>query len=63
MDSYEWILYAGASVWAGIGLYLCLLARRQTILSRRISRMARMMEKDSCFKPQSAPSIDSGTAE
>ena len=47
MDSYEWILYAGAAVWSGLGLYLCLLARRQMALSRRISQMARLMEKDS----------------
>jgi CcmD family protein len=58
MDSYEWILYAGAAVWAGFGLYLCLLARRQMALSRRISQMARLMEKDSCFNPQSVPSTD-----
>lgn len=47
MDSYEWILYAGAAVWIGLGLYLCLLARRQTALSRRINQMARLMEEDS----------------
>ena len=46
MDSYEWILYAGAAVWIGLGLYLCLLARRQNALSRRISRMSALMEKD-----------------
>ena len=46
MDSYEWIMYAGAAVWVGLGLYLCLLARKQITLSRRISQMARLMEED-----------------
>ena len=46
MDSYEWILYAGAAVWVGLGLYLCLLARKQAALSRRISQMARLMEEN-----------------
>jgi CcmD family protein len=34
------------AVWAGLGAYLCLLARRQAALSRRISRLARLMEED-----------------
>ena len=46
MDSYDWILYAGIAVWAGLGLYLCLLARKQIALSKRISQMARLMEED-----------------
>ena len=46
MDSYEWILYAGTAVWVGLGCYICLLARRQITLSRRISQMARLMEED-----------------
>ena len=45
MNSYEWIMYAGMAVWLGLGLYLCLLARKQLSLSRRVSRMAVMMEK------------------
>ncbi|MDR3176255.1 MAG: CcmD family protein [Desulfovibrio sp.] len=39
MDSYQWIMCAGLVVWIGLGLYLCLLARRQTLLSGRISRL------------------------
>ncbi|MDR2489339.1 MAG: CcmD family protein [Desulfovibrio sp.] len=46
MDSYDWIMYAGMVVWAGLGTYLCFLARRQAALSRRISQMARIMEED-----------------
>lgn len=46
MDSYEWIMYAGIAVWAGIGLYLCLLAGRQAALSRRIEQMTRLMEDE-----------------
>ena len=46
MDSYEWILYAGAAVWAGLGLYLCVLARKQANLSRRVRQMALLMEND-----------------
>ena len=46
MDSYDWIMYAGMAVWSGLGLYLCLLARRQAALSRRIAQMARLMEED-----------------
>jgi len=46
MNSYEWIMYAGIAVWAGLGLYLCLLARRQQTLARRIEQMARLMEED-----------------
>ncbi|MDR2801570.1 MAG: CcmD family protein [Desulfovibrio sp.] len=39
MDSYQWIMYAGLAVWIGLGLYLCLLTRRQALLSGRISRI------------------------
>ena len=46
MDSYSWIMYAGMATWAGLGLYLCILARKQATLSRRISQMAGMMEDD-----------------
>jgi CcmD family protein len=37
-------MYAGMAVWLGLGLYLCLLCRRQIALSRRISRLAALME-------------------
>lgn len=47
MDSYEWVMYAGMAVWAGLGAYLCFLARKQFVLSRRITQMARLMEEDS----------------
>jgi|GEM_PF-421235 len=46
MNSYEWIMYAGIAVWAGLGLYVFTLARRQMHLSRRIAQMTRMMEDD-----------------
>ncbi len=46
MDNYIWIMYAGAAAWAGIGLYLCFLARRQAAVSRRISQMAGLMEHE-----------------
>lgn len=46
MNSYEWIMYAGIAVWTVLGLYLCILARRQASLSRRIDRMAALMEED-----------------
>jgi CcmD family protein len=39
-------MYAGIAVWLGLGLYLCLLARKQIALSRRISRMAAMLEDE-----------------
>ncbi|MDR2077281.1 MAG: CcmD family protein [Desulfovibrio sp.] len=38
MDA-AWVLYAGAIAWAGIGLYLFRLSRRQAALSLRIRRM------------------------
>lgn len=44
MNSYAWVMYAGIAVWLGLGLYLCLLCRRQIALSRRISRLAALME-------------------
>lgn len=43
MDSYEWIMYAGAAVWTAIGLYLCLLGKRQAVLSKRIARLSALM--------------------
>lgn len=46
MNNYQWIMYAGIAVWAGLGLYVCLLARRQAVLSRRIEQMAALMEED-----------------
>lgn len=46
MNSYEWLLYSGIAVWAGLGLYLCLLARKQQVLSRRIKQMALLMEEE-----------------
>lgn len=46
MNSYEWIMYAGIAVWAGLGLYICLLARKQALLSRRIDQMSRLMEEE-----------------
>lgn len=46
MNSYEWIMYAGIAVWSGLGLYVFFLARRQAELSRRISRMAALMEDE-----------------
>lgn len=45
MNSYEWIMYASMAVWGGLGLYVCLLARRQMLLSRRVGRMAALMEE------------------
>ncbi len=54
MDSYSWIMYAGMATWAGIGLYLCFLARRQALLSRRLGRMAQMMEQGSVRDSQPA---------
>ena len=44
MNSYEWIMYAGIAVWAGIGLYVFTLARKQIALSRRIAQMTRLMD-------------------
>lgn len=46
MNSYEWIMYAGMAIWSGLGLYICLLARRQANLAKRIAQMALLMEKD-----------------
>lgn len=46
MNSYEWIMYAGIAAWAGLGLYVCLLAGRQARLAKRIDQMARLMEED-----------------
>ncbi|MDR0828302.1 MAG: CcmD family protein [Desulfovibrio sp.] len=42
MDSYEWIMYASLVIWIGIGLYLCVLGRKQALLSRRIKRMTEL---------------------
>lgn len=47
MNGYQWIMYAGIAVWTGLGLYLCLLARRQSVLTKRIARMERLMEEES----------------
>lgn len=44
MQSYEWIMYAGALVWAGIGLYVAFLGKRQADLARRIARLSALME-------------------
>jgi CcmD family protein len=40
MDA-TWVMYAGIFVWAGIGLYLFRLSRRQAALSLRIRRVER----------------------
>ena len=45
MNSYEWILYAGAAVWIGLGLYLAFLASRQAKLSKRVRQLALMLEE------------------
>lgn len=34
-----WVMGAGALAWAGIGLYLFRLSRRQAVLALRIRRM------------------------
>lgn len=44
MQSYEWIMYAAMAVWAGIGLYVLFLGRRQAVLTRRIERLTALME-------------------
>jgi CcmD family protein len=44
MDA-AWVMYAGILVWAGIGLYLFRLSRRQAALSLRIRRMETEAEK------------------
>lgn len=44
MNSYEWIMYTGMAVWGGLGLYLFLLARKQTALARRIRQMSALLE-------------------
>lgn len=35
----EWVMYASMAAWAGIGLYLFFLARKQAAISLRIRRM------------------------
>ncbi len=45
MNSYLWIMYAAIAVWAVLGLYLCLLARKQAKLAERIEQMSSLMEK------------------
>ena len=44
MEKIEWIMYACAAVWAGIGFYLFILARRQAVLSRRLRQMEALQE-------------------
>ncbi len=44
MEKIEWVLYACAAIWTGIGLYLFILGRRQAALSRRIRQMEAMQE-------------------
>ena len=46
MNSYEWLLYAGIAVWSGLGLYLCLLARRQQVLSKRLRQLSLLLEEE-----------------
>lgn len=46
MNSYEWIMYASGAVWAGLGLYLFFLSRKQASLARRIQQLSRLMEED-----------------
>lgn len=46
MNSYEWIMYAGMAVWAGIGLYVCYLGRKQAILAKRIERMTHLVDAE-----------------
>jgi CcmD family protein len=45
MDA-AWVMYAGLISWAGIGLYLFYLSRRQAALSRRIRRMEKQPEDE-----------------
>lgn len=46
MNSYEWLLYAGAAVWSGLGLYLAYLGVKQARLSKRIRQLALMLEEE-----------------
>ena len=45
MDA-AWVLYAGAIAWAGIGLYLFRLSRRQADLFLRIRRLEKKPEDE-----------------
>ncbi|MDR2891810.1 MAG: CcmD family protein [Deltaproteobacteria bacterium] len=40
MDKTTWLMYACMVVWAGFGLYLFMIARRQKNLERRIEQLA-----------------------
>ncbi|AAS95526.1 CcmD family protein [Nitratidesulfovibrio vulgaris] len=39
MQSTDWLLYANAAVWLGIGAYVFMLARAQKTLERRLRQM------------------------
>jgi CcmD family protein len=45
MDA-AWVMYAGLLAWAGIGLYLFHLSRRQAALSLRLRRLEKEPEDE-----------------
>lgn len=39
MDKLTWLTYGMAAIWAGIGLYLFFLSRRQKALEQRLLQL------------------------
>ncbi len=46
MNDLDWVMYAGAAAWIGLGLYLFRLSLRQRELARRLARLESTMEKE-----------------
>ncbi len=46
MNDLDWVMYAGAAAWIGLGLYLFRLALRQRELGRRLARLEAAAENE-----------------
>ncbi|MFI3272299.1 MAG: CcmD family protein [Pseudomonadota bacterium] len=44
METSQWLLYANASVWLGLGAYLFFVARAQQRLERRLRQMEMLQD-------------------
>lgn len=44
MQSSQWLLYANAAVWLGVGAYLFFIARAQQRLERRLRQMEMLQD-------------------
>ena len=46
MNDLDWVMYAGAAAWLGIGLYLFFLGLRQQGLARKLARLEPASESE-----------------